>query len=608
MSDSWKKMFLAKYLYSLSERSREETKRTQYGIDWVFYNLGLSEGWTPLRLPFFRGQSDAMGKSKTETEFGVDLLFQSKDRKTAFVFVLKDEPLRNSTWTKNDFDGDLRRAACLDLDHQELSEIEKVVIVLGYNKDEDRDGIRLYENLIKSLGTTIRDTVVLEFERWNLTTIVNKTEDGLLDATLLPQKFYSLFSYICSQFADFRHGSEEWEKQLVPNWNRFLDDLLDEKADDRSLRMVPVCLQIISAHAGENSSAETGLIDLMEWAILKCWKFAHKKDKKSLIDLVRGIWLGVYLVEIEQYFSRNKESFSKQFGVDVGCGGSFINAVASSVIAHWHLSRLGLLAVGTYEFIPGESDDEKAGKQRTLSDIANRLVELLNGNPGTKRPLIDLHHIEVYLVFRTLLQVQRIEDIAWYLVELSNRLLVRRFGAASFPFIESSNNLELVFEYAATGRKPPEFTEQSSYLLQMILEISSVMPEEHRPRLLDVFYRQIGLGQDSSGENIENAEPLDLMVWEPPSDWVEHLHERTLSFNGTTQCVGGYDLEQPLEPQIRAFVDESRRLDPMIIDGSLPASFIMLSCLKQNSPLPPEFWRLSLFGPNDESSVFREPA
>ncbi|HEY8904003.1 MAG TPA: hypothetical protein VIM48_09850, partial [Chthoniobacterales bacterium] len=240
--------FLTYYLRSLLERTRVEKASTKYGFDWVIYNLGLAEDLVPCRLPFLRGSGSEISKTKTEYEFGIDCAFLSADRHTLTIFVLKDEALTNANWKAHDFDADIRAAAAVDLRRPEFSDVQAVCVILAYNKDEDQSGITHFERLTASLGTKTHDTVSLTFQRWNLTTLATRVKDHLLTPALLPQSFYSLFSYICSQYGDFRHGSEEWDRQLVPNWRRFLDQLLKESPSERSIRLLPVALIIVHSY------------------------------------------------------------------------------------------------------------------------------------------------------------------------------------------------------------------------------------------------------------------------------------------------------------------------------------------------------------------------
>src|SRR5207237_6462241 len=134
-----------------------------------------------------------------------------------------------------------------------------------------------------------------------------------------------------------------------------------------------------------------------------------------------------------------------------------------------------------------------------------------NANPAANRPLLDLHHIELFLIWRTLWQVRRIDDIHKWLQGLRSNLLVRRAGTVPIPFIEGGNSLDLVLEHVATGEKPPEFCEQSSLLVLCILELCFSLELAKRNELLSAYYQQIVLGQDSYGHQIKDRQPLDLM-------------------------------------------------------------------------------------------------
>src|ERR1043165_7423800 len=92
--------FLTYYIRSLAERTRAEKASTKFGFDWIIYNLALAEDLIPQRLPFFRGGANEISKTKTEPEFGIDSSFLSSDGETLTIFVLKDEELSNSNWTR----------------------------------------------------------------------------------------------------------------------------------------------------------------------------------------------------------------------------------------------------------------------------------------------------------------------------------------------------------------------------------------------------------------------------------------------------------------------------------------------------------------------------
>jgi hypothetical protein len=599
--------FLTYYIQSLAERTRVEKASTKFGFDWIIYNLALADGLTPYRLPFIRSGPNEISKIKTETEFGIDASFLSPDRQTLTIFVLKDEVLSNSNWAAKDFDTDLRKAVYPDLTQPEFKDIQEVRIVLAYNKDEDQGGIQLYNNLIKDRGAKCADGVKLTFERWNLSVLTEKVRTKLLTPSLLPQMFFSLFNYICSQFGDFRHGSDEWTKQLIPNWRRFLDDLLKEKADERSVRMLPVALIILREHSGENASAETGWIDLAEWAMLAAWRVHQTTEKNPVKKAVFQMWVGFYLAELERFYQQHSGELAVEHSLETRRAGNHIDSVAAAVVAFWHIARLGILGMSFSELFQANGDKHKEVIADALQQIANWLISLLNANPAANRPLLDLHHIELFLIWQTLWQSHRADDIYKWLQELQSRLLVRRMGTVPIPFIEGGNSLDLVFEHVATGEKPPEFCDQSSLLVLFLLELCFSLEPAKRQELIAAYYQKIVLGQDSFSRQTKNLQPLDLMGWSPPEDWGKKALIKSLADEGESQTLELFDPASSsdgstIAEHVKAFVQQSRASRKIPFPESLPISVIALACLKHRSPLPPEFWRLPIFGPVDVSA------
>ena len=596
-----KTSFVTYYIRSLAERTRVEKKATKFGFDWVVYNLALAEDLIPYRLPFFRAGPTEVSKTKTEAEFGIDSSFLSRDRKTLTIFVLKSEVLSNATWTAKGFDADLRRAAAPDLTPTEFKEVRQVRIILVYNKDEDQTGIRLYENLIRSFPAEISDRIRLSFERWNLTVLADKVKEKLLTPSLLPQPFFSLFSYICSQFGDFRHGSDGWIKQLIPNWRRFLEDLLKDHADERTVRLLPVALLILREHGSTNPTAETGWIDLVEWAMLAGWHVQQTTTNGTVKDAVFQMWKYFYLVELERYYGVHAGELGTQHSLEIRRTGNYLDPIIAATTAFWHIGRLGILAFSFSELLPRQTPSEQGKRTEATQTVTNWLIALINANPAAQRPLIDLHHVELYLIWKILFQSQRRHDIATWLHTLYDYLMMRRAGATPLPFIEGGNSLELVFEHVATGEKPPEFCDQSSVLILCLLELCFSLEPAERDALIAKYYKQLVLGRTTDGHQMGKCEPLDLMGWMPPKDWAETVLVKSLADKGESQTLETFDDEPQtngarIAGRIEEFVRQSRNASKTKFPDDLPVAAIVLACLKHGSPLPPEIWRLSIFG------------
>lgn len=589
--------FLSNYLTSLLERTREEKQGLKIGFDWVIYNLAIVKNWTPVRLPFFRKPNPETSKTKSEAELGIDLAFLNDSGKELVVFVLKDEVLNNSNWKQHDFYTDLQMASTVDLKQLRLESIKNVRIILVYNKDDDKIGIQLFEQTVRSFGETRRDSIELSYERWNLTKLTEEVESNLLTPELIPQHLSSALQYICLQVGDFDFGSPEWENQLLPQWKYFLNRVLEQPIDERKLQLVPVSLLIIHKYKKDTPNSYPGWIDLIEWAMLALWDTYRDLQKIKLKSTVFDIWVQLYIGELDRYFTEIQDALTTEHGLaerksTIGQ----LGAIQDAHTAYWHLGRLGILNYAPQEFMDTKEQDKEIFENH-VSRNAERLTQFLHSNPAILRPLLDIHHVELFLQWLIFWQANYQKEIYQWLGILENHLLTRRTKISGLPFIEARNRMDLVAEFAATSKRPAEFADKSSYLLLMILELCFSLREDQRDELLERYFGQIikGIGED--GQPLSDNK-IDLLGWAPPPDWDERiLHEDVT--DGTAIMTANFELplgdQRPLAEKIRDFVGQCREKFPPKESLKVPRAVLILACIKHQSPLPPEFWRANIF-------------
>lgn len=590
--------FLTYYLQSLGERTRVEKKGTNWGFDWVVYNLALAEGGKPVRLPFLRSGKRGYAKTKTEAEFGVDLSFVSPDGKHLSVFVLKDEALTKTNWLSADFDKDLRMAAYPDLTAQGLEKVRRVTVTLAYNKDDNATGITLFDRLAASLSGKVGKRATLKFERWNLSELVARTKGKLLSASLLPQRFFGQFTYLSAQVADFRHGSVQWEQQVIPNWRRLLADILADGKPERAIWLTSMALVILRASGAQNPSFVTGWIALVEEAVLATWhKHAMAKATKTRRALLQ-MWIELYLGSLERFYGEHMKDLATTHAIDSAYGGgSFVDAVGASMLAYWHLGRLGILSLGYAEQLAAMP--QTTGTQRDCARVfADWTARIVSANVSALRPIVDLHHIEIFLVWRTLRDAGRSADVHYWISELLRRLLLRRFGRVAVPFPEGHNNVDLVFEAVATRDKPPEYCDTSSCLLQMLFEFCCGLPETERDDLLVDMYRRLVIGKETDDTN-DQQKPLDLTSWAPAAAWESQILAGDATGGECFTIMPFHDAANltsaALAEKFTEIVKGIRERRPFTFSTYLPNGLAALGCIVHQTPLPPEFWRSSLF-------------
>ena len=591
------KPFFREYLGCLGERSRFEKESYKAGFDWVIYQLALAKQWKPVRLPFTRDFSDKRITFKTETEFGIDLSFFDVKTKTLIIFVLKDEKLTNKTWTRHDFDTDIRNAASPNLDGIDLK-IEKVRVVLAYNKDEHSDGVQHYTNLIQSLGTKIYDTIHLCFDRWNLERLVQEVAENLVTPNLLPIHLSGQFQYICSQFKDYDFGSESWSNLLVPHWRAFLDSVLTEPFDEKQFRLIPILLVILNDFRKESTNSYPGWIDFIEWAMLALWdkyRLLDEKRDRKLKDIVNQIWLSMYHAELEKYIHSVQKVFLTEHGFTSRQPylSTTVTPINDAYLAFWHIGRLGILHLGAQGYVVESKEYEKF-INTFFKQNAELLAKCFRKNPAALRPLIDLHHIELFLSWLILAQAGQFEEIYLWLSQLEGRLTIRRFKKnLPIPFIESCNRLDLVAEFAATSERPYNYTDSSSYLILMLLELILVFEDDRREQLIERYMKRLVNGYGDDDSKLVDEE-LNLMSWAPPDDWADRIFKGSVT-DGIAITTGNFDRhdekKKKYSDKIMDFIVESRKKFPWSLTNDVPHAAYILACIKNQSPLPPEFWR-----------------
>lgn len=581
-----KKEFITQYILSLKERTRNERNSIVFGFDWVIYQILSQKGETPIRLPFIRSDKVEKFKTKTEPEFGIDLSFLNKERKLLTIFVLKDEPLQYKSWVENGFYDDLRRAAQPDLTGLDIKEVK---IILAYNKDEDKNGLKCFEDFKKTYNSKIYDNIILTFNRWNLSRIVEEVESNLLTVELVPQQLSGILSYLCSQINDFDYMSEEWQNQLVPNWKRFLSIVFKDTINEARINVISIALIILHQNKKDSLDSEAGWLDLIEWAALHLWSIYRNLKRNELKVLINNFWVIFYLRQLEEYYLRNKDIFRVENGIKtIKYKMTNLVALNDAILAYDFIGKFGIMVLGVIEYMEKEKQDS------FILEKAKELNNLIQLNPATLRPLVDVHHIQLYIIWLILYYSRSDTVISKWLIELENYLLARRIGN-TVPFIEGRNQLEIVVEFAVTGKKPYEYVDTASYLLMMILEISLGLKVVNGQKITERYFKHIILGYGDDNRLLTKDEnPIDLQSWHPPDDWDERIFLNNVT-DGTEISTGNFSINlevlNDLDNRIKDFIEKTVTKFTNKIRKDIPLAVYLLACLKNKSPLPPYFWR-----------------
>lgn len=600
MNVEFSKSFMTSYLLSLGERSRLEKGTQKWGLDWVIYNMGQALYGKPIRLPFAREPESKLPKSKPECEFGIDLSFLSEDETEFHIFVLKAKRLNNGNWTSCNFDEDLRKAICPDLEAKDLQHVKSINVILAYNRDDDNNGIELFDRFVKCAPKEIAEGVSLTINRLNLSDLVDLTLKHLLSPSLLPQDFFVQLAFISAQVAEFKHGSDQWNQQLIPAWRRFVDDLLIGSSGIRGANVIPVVLLILFEHGKNNDSFETGWIDLIEWASIAMWNQYLKSNDENFKLSAHRFWKEFYIAELTRFYTAHIEALSTKYAIDnlAHRGANFLGAISAANIAYWHITRLGILSL-FFAYTP-KSESEEAEKvvNDALATVANWIMAIMRANQAVYRPLLDIHHIQIFLIIRAFVSAKRNREVVNFFPKLILNLFFRRVGKSEIPFLDGNNSLENVLEQVANSNKQNLLLKDSSFFIMMLMEIACAFPKEDRDIILPDIYKKLVLGLFDSGEQ-DLTKALELFSWIPPKDWEKKVFEGTF-MDGEAISLGS--LMKTKNPSADEIVDKIVDLVSQTRDiGKFPDSLgapveaTILASVKFDSPIPPEMWRWFVF-------------
>ena len=130
------------------------------------------------------------------------------------------------------------------------------------------------------------------------------------------------------------------------------------------MRLIPVALLILRNYGDSNSTAETGWLDLAEWAMLAAWQVQQTTTNKFVKAAIYEMWLKFYLAEVERYYRTHAAELASEHSLELARARNYLDSVMAAVLAFWHIGRLGLLALSFSELLPRSNEE-----QRQLSPI-----------------------------------------------------------------------------------------------------------------------------------------------------------------------------------------------------------------------------------------------
>lgn len=154
--------------------------------------------------------------------------------------------------------------------------------------------------------------------------------------------------------------------------------------------------------------------------MVKLWNIYLNLPNVNLKGIVWSIWMSFYIAELETFLNTNKDIFLTEHGFNSKKNSfGYIVPIADSYIAYWYIARIGIYSLATQDFLLNSKFEDKNERiDKLLELIYNWVKTCIRANPAVLRPLVDINHIELFLIWLALYQHNDTNEINRWLLEM----------------------------------------------------------------------------------------------------------------------------------------------------------------------------------------------
>jgi len=444
--------------------------------------------------------------SHGQPEYGKDIIATKTEKngiEKLFIFQLKagdDRDIDNTVFYKQDGVRESLLQA-KDVDFKDfsipnLNELPKKLILV-HNGELKSNFRKVFNDFIKKEF----NSVGIELERWDIYKLPDLFTKYLLNEYLLVKPellnlFKKSLAFLDVPEYDFRHS-----KLLV-------DKLLKSypKYTPRNIRKLISTFCMIGAMVLHYAKEADNLLpakDCLTYMLLKVWGWILEKKAINSKKIAISEFIKLHMIHfqmLELYFAKTISVAKKKDGLFSEKGGYF-EKIGYPMRSFEYLAYL-IYHYQTYFLTT--SDDEK--RKEITSNFKELVKTIIHNNSGCSRPLFDNHSVPIVLALIFLIINDEKDFAAKYLRDILNNIALLKLIDGRFP--ELTNSLDSLIEYCATSKRPENYTDESSYLINTLFEFSVIL---ERKELFDEFWELL-------------TKDLHLLVYFPPEDIIENEH------------------------------------------------------------------------------------
>lgn len=448
-----KYIVVRQYLESLKESEE---------LDYIFPLFLESQGFIILSKPT---------ESKGLSQYGKDVIAVGKDFgdgvKKRFYFEMKggsDRHITSTTYSKEDgirdslIEAKDKTVSFINKEHEKLP----LKIVLVHNGEIKLNAEEILKDFTEKM---FPENGGIEFDRWGISELTNLFSEHFFGAFLLADKettrlfnktlvnldandtvsgsFNQLLDIIFSKFK-----RSEYKRALPRKWVMLFE----------SLRLISF---VIYTQAKELDNLEISKRYLTH-LVLRFWHWILKnkweEDQK----------IGKYIVEIcKLYLHMMNEYFFKTLPVAATRDGLFSETAGKYEQVGYTFRTFNYLQYLCWYLRFSVENSET---------IRKVLVEVINANSVSCRPLLDIHSIPVISVLEILIRVGDKESAGNYLKTVFAYIKLGKEKYNRMP--DAANKEKNVMRFVLTRNKPIDYIDSTSPLLAVLLEFTVILNME----------------------------------------------------------------------------------------------------------------------------------
>lgn len=416
-------------------------------------------------------------ESKGQSQYGKDIIAIGKDEsgiEYKWYFELKgyaDKDITQANYSKPD---GIRESIT-----EAYDTVFKDSTISGFN-DLPLKIVVVHNGILK---TNIRDTFEGfisklfkegEFERWDIYYLTDLFSKYLFDEYLLADAASNRLLKKTLAFLDSPDNEFSEFKELVTLQFRKFEDI-----KSRAFKKMFATLNLLNSIIFHYSKENDYLIPAKEcskYLVLKTWHWILENNlhhKKPVVNEYRKLLKNQFYI-FDQYFQKTFTVARSENGLFSEFGG-FYEKVGYPLRCFEYLDDIIYYCRLRNTVFESKKVANIKNKQKDF------LIELVKNNSGFYRPILDNHSIPIIQFFlfvgdSSCLRQKDVNFLYNYFQKVVYNMRIEKLKYNRQP--ELYNNIDLVTEFFATGKKPEEYFDRSSILLAILLEICTVFNSE----------------------------------------------------------------------------------------------------------------------------------